>query len=236
MKDELNESVYEGAGRTLVRGWRAAGQGTRARTIPVRRGERDERRPRGDAPAVALDLWDVYDALRRWPACARGPSERYAFDLALNRILTRIAKDGAAVVKFESKVAAQAYAKRVRETARIDAFRHMEVERHFREEAAPGDRANDQRGYRVIDRATVDHTEHWGQERRVNGEWMSARVGVESAQLLGRVHFDGCTVAELARESEVAESTVRSRLLRAEAELRACLEAEVGLRARPSAN
>ena len=238
MKDEINGSGYGGEGRRLVRGNWSTKKGERRRTMPVRREELAALRVGGsgisaDAP---FGLVHVYFVLSLWPACDRSPLERYAYDIALNRVLERITKHGASAPTFASEVEVYAYAKRVRTTAMIDAHRHMGVVDRSRQALAP--EAGARMNLKPIDLppGVADESAEWEQERAEQHEWLVARLGADAAELIERVHLDDETVAEIARESLEAESTIRSRLLRAEAKLRACLEAEHGLRVRCSNN
>lgn len=236
MKDELNgggaAGGVAGSARRLARGGWGAMQEVakavkpRAVVAPrVRRG--DAVRAAGGGAGLALrDLHDVYEVLSRWPAQDRGPLQRYAFDLALNRVLTRIAREGAGVVGFASMREVYAYAKRARRSAAVDAARHMEVVGRHRQEFVyrGGARMNGQ--YIEVHEREVAADPFASARLAELSDWLSARIGADDSALLLAVHVDGSSVAELSRSSGIAESTIRSRLTRGERGVRAQYEAD----------
>lgn len=235
MKDEIYGSGGGGSGRRVVRsGWSAA------RPRPALRRRSVLSRVTAAfccTPGVpCFGLWHVYFVMSKWPACDRSPLEQYAYDTALNRIIHRIEKGGPGAVVFATEVEVFAYAKRMRRTALIDAHRHMQVVEQHRQSmlAQSGARMNGE--YLALPKGVVDEHALWDQDREEICEWLVERLGAADAELLVMVHLDGLTVAEIARDSGVAESTLRSRMLRAEATLRACIAAENGSRGAPGNN
>jgi len=238
MKDEINGSDQGGDGRRLARGNWSAMQGMRRRAAPPRRDALPMLRA-GEASAAATppySLLSVYHVLSRWQACDRSPLEQYAYDIALGRVIERMMKDGATAPRFDSEAEVYAYARCIRGTALIDAHRHMEVvDRHRRSIVrASGLRINDVPV--GLPPGVADEQTGWDQERAEQHEWLVSRVGSEAAELVERVHLDDETVAGISRESREPESTIRSRLSRATARVRTCLESEDGVRACYSQN
>lgn len=232
MKDEINGMAYSRGSRRLVRsGWTAVQRPVaqvRPRT-PLRRRSGLGRVADGSVAAgVAgrFGLWHVYYVMSMWPACDGSPLEQYAYDTALNRVIHRIEKGGAAAVTFAHEVEVYAYAKRMRRTALIDAHRHMLVVEEHRQSVLvqAGARMNGE--YLGLPEGVADERGLWEQEREEICEWLVERLGAEDAELLVMVHLDGFTIAEIARDSSVPESTLRSRLSRAELALRGCLAIE----------
>lgn len=230
MKDEINGPDHGGSGRRLARGNWAAMQGVRRRAAPPRREALATLRVCGaTVPSGGpFGLLHVYTVLSLWPACDRSPLEQHAYDIALNRMIERIMKEGATAPSFATKVEVFAYAKRVRATALIDAHRHMEVVERNRRSTMRGS------GVRMNGAAVgpppgvVHETADWDDGRAEQCEWLVSQLGSEAAALVERVHLDDETIAEIARESGEPESTVRSRYARAMTKARACLEAEAG--------
>lgn len=235
MKDELYGSGNGGGERRLARsGWTNA----RPRAALRRRSVLSRTLgARGLADGAAcFGLWHVYYVMSLWPACDGTLLEQNAYDTALNRIIHRIEKGGAGSLVFATEVEVFAYAKRMRRTALIDAHRHMMVVEEHRQSVLvqAGARMNDE--YLALPPGVADECALWGQEREEICEWLVDRLGAADAELLVMVHLDGFTVAEIARESGVAESTLRSRIVRAEATLRASIAAEGGSRGAPGNN
>lgn len=242
MKDDLYGSGLGGGNRRVARGgWATAQRSARAvctRAMPRRRSSlsRAVVGGGGSAGAPCFGLWHVYYVMSLWPACDGSPLEQYAYDTALNRIIHRIEKSGAGSVIFATEVEVYAYAKRMRRTALIDSHRHMVVVEEHRQSvlAQGGARMNGE--YIALPRGVADERGLWAQEREEICEWLVEHVGVGDADLLVLVHIDGLTVAEIARDAGVPESTLRSRLERAEVKLRAAIEAEGAARMRGSDN
>lgn len=242
MKDEINGSVYGGAKRRLVRGSQVSVQqaagGSRPRATPPRRSSLVPLRGCGSkATAAALyNLWDVYTVISRWPACDRSLTEQYAYDLALNRLLARIEKSGPDAVGFDSERSVYAYAEQIRNTTKIDAARHMEMKQRVLQDIlyCGGHRINGVPS--SYSRFQVDLSIDVEAGLREESEWLHARLDADSAELVQSVYIDDVSVAEIARESKVPESTIRSRLGRAMDILRASVEAEAGDRIRTSNN
>ena len=229
MKDELYGSGCGGGERRVVRGgWTTARPRTALRRPSVLSRVAGTRNFAAGAPCFGL--WHVYFVMSMWPACDGSPLEQYAHDTALNRIIHRIEKGGAGTVAFATEVEVFAYAKRMRRTALIDAHRHMLVVEEHRQSVLvqAGARMNGE--YLSLPPGVADERALWSQEREEICEWLVDRLGAEDAELLVMVQLDGFTVAEIARESGVAESTLRSRLVRAEMTLRASIAAEGGSR------
>lgn len=235
MKDVLYGSEHGGGERRLVRGgWTSARPRPALRRRSVLSRVTGGRNLAGGAPSFGL--WHVYYVMSMWPACERTPLEQYAYDAALNRIIHRIEKGGAGSVAFATEVEVFAYAKRMRRTALIDAHRHMLVVEQHRQSVLfqSGVRMNGE--CLALPRGVVDERALWNQEREEICEWLVECLGAADAELLVMVHLDGFTVAEIARESGVAESTLRSRMTRAEATLRASIAAEGGSCGAPGIN
>ncbi len=234
MKDEINGMAYGRGSRRLVgSGWTAVQRPVaqvRPRT-PLRRRSGLARVADGRVQmgvAGRFGLWHVHYVMSMWPACDGSPFEQYAYDTALNRVVHRIEKGGAAAVTFAHEVEVYAYAKRMRRTALIDAHRHMLVVEEHRQSVLgqAGARMNSE--YLGLPQGVADERGLWAQEREEICEWLVERMGAQDAELLVMVHLDGFTIAEIARESGVAESTLRSRLARVQVTLRASLAAEGG--------
>lgn len=242
MKDEINGSVYGGGKRRLVRGSQVSVQqaagAARPRTTPPRRGSFAPLRACGSKPQVAAlyNLWDVYTVVSRWPACDRSLTEQHAYDIALNRLLVRIEKSGPNAVGFDSERKMYAYAEQIRNTSKIDAARHMEMKQRVLQDIlySGGHRINGVPS--SYSRLQVDLSVDFEASLREESEWLHARLDADSAKLVQSVYIDDVSVAEIARESKVPESTIRSRLGRAMDILRASVEAETGDRIRMSNN
>lgn len=177
-----------------------------------------------------FDLWAVYEVLHHWPAAHRGRAQAMSFEKAANKVLSRIRRTGSRSVVLPTLRDVYAYAKSIRASAVKDIARHLKVEREYIHSV----------GYHGGCR--IDHESVYGakpaaaSESAVDSEtagmlqWLRARLGADAANLLHRVHIEGCSVAELSRQSGVPEGTIRSRLARAEAEARALYTREEGMR------
>jgi hypothetical protein len=226
MKDELNGGGAGAGGvRRLARGGWSAMQEVVKSVKPRAVGAPQERRG-GRAGGAGWNLMEVYRVLGNWPAQFRGPVHQYAFDLALNRVLGRIVRDGAGVLQFLTMRDVYAYAKRTRATAMIDAERHLEVvKRHLDSYAlGSGGRMNGEYLRAPVNLIAADPFE--SMRFAEFAEWLAVRIGDEDSALLLAVHAEGHSVAELSRQTGVAESTIRSRLLRATHSARVQYEAD----------
>lgn len=181
------------------------------------------------------NLYDIYEAVSYWPASERGRVETLAFEKALEKILSRIMRNGPDAVVFQSARDAFAYAKTIRSSATKDSARHLRVHESYLAGLASGsDRRSNGEDLSGGDwRYTAAEDSEFEQEydRELLIGWLSARVGEADALLLARVYIDGITPAEVSRASGVAESTVRSRLARAEALAREAYRTELDIRA-----
>jgi ATP-dependent Clp protease adapter protein ClpS/DNA-directed RNA polymerase specialized sigma24 family protein len=177
-----------------------------------------------------FDLWAVYQVLHNWPAAHRGRAQAMAFEKAADRVLSRIHRTGSRSVVLPSMRDVYAYAKSIRSSVVKDIARHLKVEREYMQTVAchGGCRSDHQDIYgakpAAKSEAAVDS------ETAGMLQWLGVRLGADAADLLCRVHVEGFSVAELSRQSGVAEGTIRSRLARAEAEARALYAREEGMR------
>ena len=180
------------------------------------------------------NLYDIYEAISYWPASERGRVESIAFEKALDKVLSRILRNGPDAVVFDTARDAFAYAKTIRSSATKDSARHLRVQEGYFGGLATGSdrRFNGEDLYGLDSRTSAAPESEFEQEydRDLLVGWLSARVGASDALLLARVYIDGVTPAEVSRESGVAESTVRSRLARAEELARKAYRAELDLR------
>jgi len=163
-------------------------------------------RPRGctGAPVGAthpFDLFDVYGAIVRRADRGMDALQRRGLEIALDKICSRIARDGASAVRFETEAGVFAYAKRAVSSSVRDARRRVDVEIRHRTSVRPWT-------------GSPCEAEDDAQCTEL-GEWLAGSVGPDDARLLYAVHVEECSFAELARDWGAKEQTLRARAKRA---------------------
>jgi hypothetical protein len=148
-----------------------------------------------------FDLFDVYQAVLRRADRTMDALHRRGFEIALDKICSRITRDGASAVRFASARDVFAYAKRAVSSSVKDARRRLDVEDRHRSSVRPSERSPSE------SLADARCTEL--------GEWLAGSVGPADARLLYAVHVDECSFAELARDWGAKEQTLRARAKRA---------------------
>jgi hypothetical protein len=155
--------------------------------------------------AFPYDLYTVYQVLSRSEWNWRGIEYANAFEMALDKMMRRIERDGCGAARFATMQDVYAYAKQVRKCVLLDARRHREVTRRYEASVGAGGP-----GY-------ASRSEEWlERDRRETDEWLAEHLGVDDARLYSAVYIDGYTVAQLARMWGIKEGTLRWRLDRAE--------------------
>ena len=148
-----------------------------------------------------FDLFDVYGAIVRRADRGMDALQRRGFEIALDKICSRIARDGASAVRFETEAGVFAYAKRAVSSSVRDARRRVDVEIRHRTSVRPWT-------------GSPCEAEDDAQCTEL-GEWLVGSVGSDDARLLYAVHVEECSFAELARDWGAKEQTLRARAKRA---------------------
>lgn len=181
----------------------------------------------GEGP---YDLWDVYDVVRCWQGTHRSRSRSLAFEKALDKVLSRIHREGSRAVIFQTRPEVYGYARSIRLSASKDVARHLLVECAHIEAQFPGGRSRVSGDSVLIEMPSFSsESAVAGQESELFG-WLTARLGADVSTLLRRVHAEGASIAEISRLDGVPEGTLRSRLARAEQLARDLYTREEGLR------
>ena len=160
------------------------------------------------------DLFDVYRAIARAEWGRQTFATQRGFELALNKVLKRISRDGASVLRFASMFEVLAYAKRVLVSTLLDAKRRFEVECRYLDASTEGGQ------YRGGDPlslppSAVEYGAFAQAEREEVLDWLVACVGAADAELLMSLHVDGRSFNEVVVARGAKESTLRGREKRA---------------------
>ncbi len=169
------------------------------------------------------DLFDVYRAIARAECGRQTFATQRGFELALNKVLKRISRDGASVLRFASMFEVLAYAKRVLVSTLLDAKRRFEVECRYIDASTEGGQYRG-RDPLSLPASAVEYGAFAHAEREEVLDWLVACVGAADAELLMSLHVDDRSFTEVVAARDAKESTLRGREKRASERVAAAWE------------